>query len=95
MRTISLETLACRHCRYYTPEGRRGGSCQQLNVPVRGAWKACSLAIPPFAPSWENSEEIINWSENALILGDVISLDCSSVNFSEKKDDLAVRSLIK
>nr|WP_290223289.1 hypothetical protein [Trichocoleus desertorum] len=95
MRTINLETSACRHCRYYTPEGRRGGSCQQLNVPVRGAWKACSLAIPPFAPSWENSEEIMNWSESTLILGDVISLDCSPISFSERKDDLAVRSLTK
>jgi hypothetical protein len=86
MRTISLETSACRHCRYYTPEGRRGGSCQQLNVPVQGAWKACSLAIPPFAPSWENSKEIMSWSENTLILGDVIPLDCSTINFVEKKE---------
>jgi hypothetical protein len=53
------------------------------------------LAIPPFAPSWENTEEIMNWSENTLILGEVIPLDCSPISFSEKKDDLVVRSLAK
>jgi hypothetical protein len=45
---------ACRSCRYYTPEGRRGGHCQQLGASVRGGWQACSLAIPAFAPSGEN-----------------------------------------
>ncbi|HEY9908200.1 MAG TPA: hypothetical protein V6D18_11430 [Thermosynechococcaceae cyanobacterium] len=54
-----LSTQACRHCRYYTPEGRRGGFCQQLNVEVQGSWKACSLALPPFMPAWENLEEIL------------------------------------
>ncbi|MGK7888447.1 MAG: hypothetical protein AB4042_03875 [Leptolyngbyaceae cyanobacterium] len=43
----------CRHCRSYHLEGRRGGFCMQLGTPVQGCWKACSYAIPPFAPSWE------------------------------------------
>lgn len=46
----------CRHCRYYTPEGRRGGLCGQLNAPVQGCWQACGLGAPPFAPSWEAEE---------------------------------------
>jgi hypothetical protein len=40
---------ACRHCQFYKPEGRRGGHCQQLDVPVQGQWQACSLSLPPFA----------------------------------------------
>ncbi|NEQ98991.1 MAG: hypothetical protein F6K30_20120 [Cyanothece sp. SIO2G6] len=44
---------ACRYCRSYHLEGRRGGFCMQFGTPVQGCWKACSCAIPPFAPSWE------------------------------------------
>ena len=53
-------TSACRHCRHYTPEGRRGGNCQQLSVPVQSHWKACSLAVSPFRPSWENLEDLFD-----------------------------------
>lgn len=38
----------CGRCRHYTPEGRRGGHCEQLGVPVQGRWEACSLAMPAF-----------------------------------------------
>jgi hypothetical protein len=58
MDELTRTTSACQHCRSYAPEGRRGGHCQQLGVPVGGSWKACSLAIPPFAPSWEHLEQI-------------------------------------
>lgn len=60
MKSIQIFTSACRNCRYFAPEGRRGGVCQQLGAPVRGSWKACSLAAPPFAPSWESLEDA--WS---------------------------------
>ncbi|WP_071599800.1 hypothetical protein [Mastigocladopsis repens] len=60
MKQMKSLTSACKYCRYYKPEGRRGGVCQQLGAPVRGNWKACALAIPPFAPSWESLEEV--WS---------------------------------
>ncbi len=66
MKPSLSSTSACRHCRYYQPEGRRGGQCQQLNVTVQSGWKACSLAIPPFAPAWENLEEIMIWQQKAL-----------------------------
>jgi hypothetical protein len=46
----------CRHCRFYTPEGRRGGHCGQLGVSVSGSWKSCDLSLSAFAPSWESSE---------------------------------------
>jgi hypothetical protein len=60
-------TSACRHCRHYLPEGRRGGQCQQLSVPVQGQWKACSLAVSPFGSSWENNtEEVQLWQEQVV-----------------------------
>ncbi|NJL00130.1 MAG: hypothetical protein HC910_06000 [Spirulinaceae cyanobacterium SM2_1_0] len=39
----------CRCCTHYQPEGRRGGTCEQLGVPVKSCWQACSLAVRPFA----------------------------------------------
>ena len=60
MKPIKFLTSACRYCRHYKPEGRRGGLCQQLGAPVLGSWKACSFALPPFAPSWESLEDV--WS---------------------------------
>ncbi|WP_315789859.1 hypothetical protein [Fischerella sp. JS2] len=60
MKNIKYLTSACKYCRYYQPEGRRGGMCQQLGAPVQASWKACSLALPPFAPSWEKLEDV--WS---------------------------------
>ena len=48
MNEIDLSTSVCRFCRFYEPEGRRGGSCQKLGVPVQSSWKACSLASSPF-----------------------------------------------
>ncbi|MDZ8067983.1 MAG: hypothetical protein RMY64_20540 [Nostoc sp. DedQUE08] len=57
MKPIKVLASACRYCRHYQPEGRRGGTCQQLGAPVQATWKACSLALPPFAPSWETLED--------------------------------------
>ncbi|NEQ41780.1 MAG: hypothetical protein F6K40_38615 [Okeania sp. SIO3I5] len=54
-------TVVCRHCRYYSPEGRRGGVCQKLMTEVESNWKACSLALSPFAPSWENLNDMVMW----------------------------------
>lgn len=60
------QTSVCRRCRYYQPEGRRGGYCQQLNVTVQGVWSACALAIPPFSPTWDNFEDIMQWQQKIL-----------------------------
>lgn len=60
MKPIKFLASACKYCRHYQPEGRRGGTCQQLGAPVQATWKACSLALPPFAPSWETLEDA--WS---------------------------------
>ncbi|GAB4237192.1 MAG: hypothetical protein Kow00121_64310 [Elainellaceae cyanobacterium] len=50
---------SCRHCLFYEAEGRRGGQCQQLGVPVRGSWKTCSLASPPFTAKWQALERLV------------------------------------
>lgn len=60
MKTANFITSSCRYCRYYQAEGRRGGICNQLNVPVQGQWSACTLAAKPFATSWENLEDVVH-----------------------------------
>ncbi len=68
MKSQNFLTSACRYCRYYQPEGRRGGMCQQLGVQVQGSWKACALALPPFARSWSGLEGVIVWSNETPLL---------------------------
>ncbi|WP_204102637.1 MULTISPECIES: hypothetical protein [Spirulina sp. CCY15215] len=73
MNTEKLLTSACRCCTFYSPEGRRGGTCQQLGVPVKGCWKACSLAAHPFAKSsWQD------WDAGIVHLEHSLSLNCST-----------------
>jgi len=76
MKTSSFSISACRLCRYYQPEGRRGGTCQQLGVPVKACWKACSFALPPFATSWESLDVI--WQKDQLINSQGFTLTCST-----------------
>lgn len=83
MKAIKLLASSCRSCRYYSPEGRRGGACQQLGVPVRGNWKSCSLSLPPFAPSWEKLEDVWNLADATPVLGS--SLDKTELTSVEKK----------
>ena len=67
MKTSNFLTSSCRYCRYYQTEGRRGGMCQQLGVPVRAQWKACSLAAAPFTHNWEKLENVVKL-ESSLVL---------------------------
>jgi hypothetical protein len=60
MKSVNKPISACRHCHFYDSEGRRGGYCQQLSVPVQGSWKACSLAVSPFA-KWDQLAGIVAW----------------------------------
>jgi len=54
----------CQRCRHFTLEGRRGGHCGQLNVPVQGRWSACSLANPVFLePMSTVTQPQIVWPE--------------------------------
>ncbi|HIK30067.1 MAG TPA: hypothetical protein IGS17_01335 [Oscillatoriales cyanobacterium M59_W2019_021] len=65
MKNSNCLISACRSCRYYSHQGRRGGQCQRLGVPVESTWKACSLAFPPFAPSWEHFEDLMSLKSEA------------------------------
>ena len=51
MNSLGNSVTACRLCQHYSPEGRRGGYCGKLDVPVLSKWEACSLAAHPFEPS--------------------------------------------
>jgi len=88
MKTLNLHTSACLVCRYYQPTGRRGGMCRLLNAPVRGSWKACSLALPPFAPSWEGIERI--WQNEQPMLKEKLSIS-SSLGCSDSERSVAKR----
>lgn len=46
----------CRNCRYYKPEGRRGGTCQLFHAPVQSHWKSCTLATLPFIYLWDRAD---------------------------------------
>lgn len=70
MKTLNSLTSACRYCRYYSPEGRRGGMCQLLGAQVQGSWNACHLAIPAFAPSWENLEQMMKLPDAQPVASD-------------------------
>ncbi|MBD2234244.1 hypothetical protein [Phormidium tenue] len=50
MKSAQGRVSSCSRCRFYAPEGRRGGQCSQLGVPVESRWKPCPLAVPVFAP---------------------------------------------
>jgi hypothetical protein len=62
--------------------------CQQLGVPVKAGWKACSLSLPPFAPSWETMEVI--WQDDKLMIKEKLSgncsLDSSTPDLAEQKN---------
>lgn len=66
MRATNCTISSCRHCLFYESQGRRGGQCQQLGVPVQGSWKACSLAVPPFVPAWEKFDPVVLLSQNTV-----------------------------
>ncbi|HEY9808170.1 MAG TPA: hypothetical protein V6D13_02415 [Halomicronema sp.] len=99
MKTLNCLTSACRHCRFYQPQGRRGGHCSQLDAPVRGTWKACSLAIPPFAPSWENLETIKLWEQEMLGIPELLPLEGSfgftTVEESDKQESEIAAQLVE
>ena len=57
MNTSGNSVPACRLCQHYNPEGRRGGFCGKLDVPVNADWESCSLAAHPFEQSWQPAND--------------------------------------
>ena len=62
----SGSVIACRLCQHYSPEGRRGGTCDKLDVPVASTWEACSLASHPFELSWQSANNINSFLQESL-----------------------------
>jgi hypothetical protein len=85
MKTANFITSSCRYCRYYRTEGRRGGMCQQLSVPVQAHWKACVLAAHPFTSTWESLEELMRLEHSLALDG---TQDPASVPTSETHPSL-------
>ncbi len=48
MKLSRCQVSSCGRCRFYGPQGRRGGDCSQLGVPVGSRWQPCPLAMPVF-----------------------------------------------
>lgn len=57
----------CRYCRHYYSEGRRGGMCNQLGVPVQAAWSSCALAMAPFVDTWSGPETLARLEQNLAL----------------------------
>lgn len=76
--------FACRHCKFYNPEGRRGGMCSQLGVSVKAEWKSCHLATPAFETQWQTLPEIV-------LLEKSFSLGCATpqVNLEVESSSIA------
>lgn len=66
MKSLTGNISSCRHCSFYRSEGRRGGSCQKLGVPVQGSWSVCPLAMSPFEPKLKDLPEMVNWQGFSL-----------------------------
>ncbi len=72
MKQTQFLTSVCRYCRHYQPEGRRGGSCEMLGVPVESTWEACAIASPVFENAIETLEKSL---EEILHLKTSLKLD--------------------
>jgi hypothetical protein len=72
MNPSSASTALCRHCRFYAPQGRRGGHCNKLNVAVKSQWEACSLVASPFASAWKDFGDIMIWQQKVLEIQETI-----------------------
>lgn len=66
MKMSSPPISFCRNCQYYSPEGRRGGYCQKLNVSVKSRWNACNFAMPPFVSTWRELESMTVWQQKFI-----------------------------
>ena len=101
MKVQNFFISTCRYCRYYKHEGRRGGMCHRLEVPVESQWKTCSLAIPPFGSAWKTIRpiaEINNLVETAgadTAVKSTLNLNktTSSASRSNQKTDFSQKSI--
>lgn len=84
MRANNYSTSACRYCRFYNPEGRRGGMCSQLNVSVKSHWKSCQFACPVFNRDWQTMPEV-------AMLEKSFTLGCATPSGKIKVEEITVK----
>ena len=90
MKDTQYSTSVCRFCRFYEPEGRRGGSCQKLGVPVEGSWEACALASSPFDTTLKKLENIfqletsMSLNSHKLLVSTVVNLEIKRMSEKSK-----------
>lgn len=63
---------SCRYCAHYAHEGRRGGTCDSLNVDVQGSWKACSLAVSAFSEAVPSEAALLEPAMSAPVSMDAL-----------------------
>lgn len=90
MKSLAGNVSSCRHCSFYQSEGRRGGNCQQLGVPVQGNWSVCPLAVSPFKSVVQNLPNMTNWQELNLEVG--INTVLRSLVLTSLESELTVAS---
>lgn len=85
----------CRHCQFYSPEGRRGGHCRKLNVSVQSRWDACSLATPPFAATWRDLESMAIWKQTVMLHEEItlVAEGSISADFFDEHEASAMAAL--
>jgi len=67
----------CGLCRFYNHEGRRGGTCSQLNSPVSAKWESCRLAASPFKSGRDRKEMTVAAQNRWLVLETAFELVAS------------------
>jgi|GEM_PF-1535990 len=82
MNQLPLLTSDCRSCRHFVLEGRRGGTCQKLDVPVQASWKSCSLAVHVFSSSWDQVKKLDIW-ETATLPEVVLATEVTRISAPE------------
>ena len=94
MKEVNSSDLACRHCRFYQPKGRRGGSCQQLGVSVDSHWKACMLATLPFENNLAKLETVLMTLEDIVHLETAFYLSNKSFDTNYRQTDPSFKKLL-
>ncbi|MEM6450187.1 MAG: hypothetical protein AAF703_07730 [Cyanobacteria bacterium P01_D01_bin.105] len=105
MAASKCEISRCGLCRFYVHEGRRGGTCSQLNVPVGSRWQACCLGASPFQVAsevkiseiemgishWKSSHEV---KPTEMPIADRTAIECSMTEYSVIENPVAQRSVV-
>lgn len=73
-------TSRCKFCQYYRFEGRRGGTCQLLNVPVAPTDLGCRRGVPLFSTTSDRTAQnrVALFVPPAVVLGSIDRAEPSS-----------------